>query len=1025
MNDFNRRSSGPRRTKNTFTTRSGRTIKVHRSLTDRIKANKHARATQRAIYLSTLPKGRLKRLAYRMHPSRLAQYWFSREGGIMALKIAGIGVIVGFFMIIGVFAYFRKDLPKINDISGDKLGGSITYYDRSGKVVLWQDYDAVKRIPVKYDNISNYMKQATVAIEDKDFYKHGAFDLRGIMRAGFHDLTNSSGHVQGGSTITQQLVKLNEQWTNNRTVTRKVKELIIAVELEREYSKNDIITGYLNIAPYGGVEYGVESAARDYFHTDAKHLTLAQSAFLAAIPQSPSYYSPYSSPKFNPSATTNAFSEKALLNRQHYILDQMVEQKMITSTQAEHAKKVHILAQIHPLLPKYQGIKAPYFVLAAKQQLIDKYGSNTVQLGGWKVTTTLDMRMQNKAEQLVAENLPNVENNGGDEEATVTEDVKTGQILALVGGVDFTNKNHGEVNYAAQALIPPGSSFKPYDYATLINSSNAGAGSVLYDTQGPLIDPATKAGYACTNKHIPKYDPNGNCLWDYDFKYPGPLTLRYGLAGSRNVPAVKAMVIAGVDKTINTASDMMDPTRPSNKRTYNCYQDEALTKTGPCYPSSAIGDGAYLHLDDHVNGLATLARLGEAIPHTFILQIANAGGKSVDKFTQPKPKQVLKPDTAYIVNDMLSDPNASYLPYGYKFQRFNGWKFAVKTGTTNDNFDGLMTSWSTKYAVVSWVGYHTRNVALTAGAMEYLTEPITRGMMEYIHQGLTPVNWQKPAGVKSLPAFVVRNHVGVGSVEPSPSTDLFPSWYKPKSGSGAATIDRVSNKLATNCTPPAARMTVTNGNANTFSIDEFVNGGSATAYNTTAKDDVHNCSDQKPNITLTVNPSSGGNYSLTATVTQGTYPLTSSKFAGTVNFTINGNLVARCSLSSAATQTCSRAYKPTFSGGATIVATVTDSVLYQNSDTKPASFKGGAEDGNKKLTLKTTGTGSGTANFSWNSLQGANNYSFCYSGPSSGCQTVTGTSTSLTKNPPDVKGGNYTATVTANGKESNEVSFSL
>jgi membrane peptidoglycan carboxypeptidase len=513
-------AGGPRRGRRGFTTKSGKTIKLNQTVGDRRHARKLARATSKATYLSTLPKDRWQRLMYRMHPKRVAAYWFSREGAIMALKIVGVGIVVSFFLTIGLFAYFRKDLPKLRDISGNKIGGSITYYDRTGQTVLWQDYDAVKRIPVTDENISPYIKQATIAIEDKDFYKHGAFDVRGIMRAAVHDVVGGGGSVQGGSTITQQLVKLNQNWTTNRTITRKVKELILAVELEREYSKKDILTGYLNIAPYGGVEYGVESAARDYFHTDAKRLTLAQSTMLAAIPQSPSYYSPYGDPQFNPAAS-GSFNKTALLNRQHYILDQMVKQGYITKQQADEAKGVDVLAQVHPLSSKYNGIKAPYFVLAAKKQLEQKYGEETVQRGGWKVITTLNLDLQNKAEELVAANLRNVKSFGGDSEAMVGEDVKTGQIVMLVGGTDFNNPEYGKVNYASSAYIPPGSSFKPYDYATLINNSNAGAGSVLYDSQGPIVDQSTKSGYYCTNKNRPKDDDNANCLWDYDLNILG------------------------------------------------------------------------------------------------------------------------------------------------------------------------------------------------------------------------------------------------------------------------------------------------------------------------------------------------------------------------------------------------------------------------------------------------------------------------------------------------------------------------
>ena len=474
--------SGPRRSsKNTIRSRSGKTIKLNQSLSDRLRANKLARAKKKAAYLSTLPKNPVLRAIYRLHPKRVAEYWFSREGAIMALKIVGVGIVAVFLLTIGVFAYFRKDLPKIKDISGDNLGGSITYYDSTGKTVLWQDYDAVKRIPVDSGSISPYIKQATVAIEDKDFYNEGAFNVGAIVRAGLSDVFHQGSGLQGASTITQQLVKLNEQWTDNRTITRKVKELILAVELSREYSKDDILTGYLNIAPYGGVEYGAEAAARDYFGTDAAHLTLAQAAFLAAIPKDPSNYSPYASPTYNKAVTADYFNQDALIGRQRYILDQMVNQRMITQKQADDAKAVDIMSQVHPLSSKYNGIKAPYFVLAAKQELEQKYGSSTVQRGGWKVTTTLNMDLQTEAEKLVADNYSNIQRRTygvADEEAMVAEDVQSGQIVALVGGVDFSNPNWGQNNYAAGVLVSPGSSFKPYDYSAMIDGSKNGGPGV-------------------------------------------------------------------------------------------------------------------------------------------------------------------------------------------------------------------------------------------------------------------------------------------------------------------------------------------------------------------------------------------------------------------------------------------------------------------------------------------------------------------------------------------------------------------
>jgi len=1052
------------RSRSTITTKSGNTIKLNRSLSDRVKARKAARAADRAAYLSTMPKERLKRVLFRLHPKRLANYWFSRQGAIMALKIIGVSIVVGFFLTIGMFAYFRKDLPKIKDLSGDSLGGNITYYDRTGQTVLFNDYNSVKRVPVASGDISKYMKEATVATEDKGFYKHGAFDVRGIMRAAYHDATGSSGAVQGGSTITQQLVKLNENWTDNRTVTRKVKELILAVELEREYSKDDILTGYLNIAPYSGEDYGVESASEDYFQTSAKNLTLAQSAMLAAIPQSPSYYSPYAGHLYNPAVTSDTFDPAAMLDRQHYILNQMATQHYITQKQADDAKAVDILAQIHQQTSKYQDIKAPYFVLAAKQELENTYGATTVQRGGWKVTTTLDMNLQSKDEQLIASNLSNVSRRTGglaDEEANVTEDVQTGQIVALVGGVNFNDPDHGAINYAASSLIPPGSSFKPYDYVTLINdNNNVGAGSVLYDSEGPL------PGYPCTNHNSPK--TGGNCLADYDLLQPGPITLRYAIGGSRNIPAVKSMLEAvpndksngyttSINKVISTASAMMDNPylQSQHQNTYNCYQpgvdinNATPADEAQCYASSAIGDGGFLHLDDHVNGLSTLARQGQAIPRTFIMQITDSAGKSVYQWKQPKPTQAVKQDAAYIVDSMTDDPNASYLPGsctatsctslgqgGYKFQRFQGWDFSVKTGTTDNGFDGLMASWSTKYATVSWVGNHTRNVDITSRtgtAMEYLTEPLTRGMMEAAHTSIKPVNWVQPTDIKVAPAFVVRNHIHYGDVEPSPTNDLYPSWYIGGTNSGKATtqtLDKVSGSVATSCTPALAKEVVGNANVASWNIDIFMHGGkpnigtgsSSSISSSSATDTVHNCNDSPPTVTLTAPGSCDTSCTITATVTQGTHPLSDPQYAqypGTITFTLDGQTIHSENVSDSPS-TISFTYTPSSSGSGTVMANVTDSVLYQGSASQAMSYSIPAPAAPQSLTLS-LGTHSGsTANFSWNDI-GASSYQLCWNGFSSGC-TSTG-STSGTANGV-VPGKPYTATATpSGGSASNTVSW--
>ncbi len=944
-----------RKSKSTFVTKSGQTIRINRSIGDKLRAKHASYAQKRAERLAGMPKGRLQRVLYRLQPKRLYRYWFSREGAIMALKLFGIGALVTFLLLVGIFAYFRKDLPNIRDISGNNIGGSILYYDRTGQTLLFEDVNGSKRIPVKDEAISPSIKQATIAIEDKDFFKHGGFDLRGIIRAGFNNVFGHGG-TQGGSTISQQLVRLTQ--TNigkEQTYKRKIKEIILSVELEREYSKQEILTGYLNAAPYGGIENGVEAASQDYFHKSAKDLTLEQAAMLAAIPKSPTYYSPYNK--------TN-FEKDALIGRQRYILDLMEQQHMITSKQRDDAKKVDVLAEVQDRPQHYDNIKAPWFVLTAKEELERIKGANSVKLGGWKVTTTLDLNAQNIAEQQVQKGLPQVRRQGGDTAAFVAEDVKTGQVVALVGGDNFNEPDHGEFNYARTEL-PPGSSFKPYDYTALIDTQkNVGAGSVLYDSNGAI------PGYPCTT------GIKGNCVHDYDFRFPGPETLRYALGGSRNVPAIKAMLIAGVDQTIDVAHKLMtnygddgkpDPTIGN----YRCYYDAQNTQQSPCYASSAIGDGAYLRLDEHVHGYATLSRNGLNIPKTYILKVQDSAGKTLSEWKPSKGFQAVSPETAYIVDDMISDPNPSYFPGGNKPQRYKGWKFGVKTGTTNDSKDGLMMMMSTQYAAGVWVGYHNRQRVMS-GFMEVMTQPIVGGWMKAMHDPLTPVDRVKPSGLQTLPAFIVRSHVGNGSVEPSTATDLFPSWYKqPGKASGAnQNIDTVSNKLATECTPQRAIKQVSNADSNTFSVDKFVGGGAA-AGTTQEKDDVHKCDDAKPAVSLT----QSGN-TLTASVVAGTHPLSSDQFPGTVNFMVDGQVVYSAPVSND-NPTATYTFDQNFSGDKTFTAQVIDSVLYDGSSNGVTVTGTGGTPSPLVINLTVTNTTGSTFKFNWNTVTGASSYQIC------------------------------------------------
>ncbi len=898
---------------NKFTTKSGKVVKVNRSITARSKARKDAKALRKAERNAGLPTTRGKRILAKLHPKRQFKYWFSRDGAFTALKLSGIIVVLSFFFLVGLFAFFRKDLPNLREVSGSTIGGSIQYYDKTGEILLWEDYDAVKRVPVDSEQISEYLKQATVALEDRDFYDHGGFNVRGISRAAWNNAFGGS--TQGGSTITQQLVKLTTPgFANEQTVSRKIKEVIIAVELERSYTKDEILTGYLNSAPYGTIEYGAEVGARTYFNKSASELSIDEAAFLATIPKSPPTYTPHS-PSFDQLATEN---------RQDFTINVMEELGMITAEERDAAKAVDTVANIAPRPPsKYTGIKAPYFVLAAKNQLELDFSEASYNRGGWKVITTLDMNLQKIAEEEVANGLQQIQNQGGDTAAFVAEDVTNGQVVALVGGGDFGNKDRaGEVNFAQQPL-PPGSSFKPYDYLALIeNTDNSGAGSVLFDTQGPL------EGWPCTNKARPK--SGGNCLWDYDFRYPGPVTLRYSLGGSRNIPAVKAMLIAGVDKTIETADSLglYDDKRGTGG--YKCYEDTLLTIATQCYGSSAIGDGAYLNLDKHVHSYATISRNGNKIPQSYILEVSDSEGRSLYEWEEMPGEQVVSDESAYIVADMMADPRASYM--SRKNHDYKGWDFSIKTGTTNDNKDGWMMGFSTKYAAGVWVGHHTGEVEMR-GFMETMTQPIWNNWMQRAHDMAgDPIPRPRPAGIQELPAFVVKAHVGVSSREPSPTIDLFPSWYTKPGGVTTEKFirDKVSEKRATDCTPALAIEEATQSDAISFSADPFYDS----ATDGSDEDDVHSCSDIKPTVSLDVLDNGNGSYDLQISVGQGTHPINSEDFAGQLTVSIDGQVVPNGSIQIAGPGVYTISYESIYDETKTIQVEVIDSVLYSSIDAR-------------------------------------------------------------------------------------------
>ena len=441
------------------------------------KLRRDREARRRAEDLATLPKEPVKRFFAHLHPKRVFHYWFSWRGLKKILKFGLACILLGVIAVGGLFLYYKKDIAdiKLDDIViSDTVN---TYLDRNG-VVLWEDTGTENyRLVVKSDEMSEHIRHATVALEDKNFYTHPGVDFTGLTRALISTLSHKE--VQGGSTLTQQLIKQiyfsDEAQSENRGgIARKIKELILAVELEKMYDKEQILTMYLNESPYGGRRNGVESAAQTYFGKSAKDLTIAESALLASIPKNPAIYNPY-----------NSYGNEALLERQQYAIDRMVEMGYITEEEAEEAKKVPILDQIKPESTQYQNIKAPHFVLEVRNQLEQKYGYSVMRTGGFTIKTTLDYRAQQIAEDAIRTGVGHLYKNGSDNLALVSIDVETSQVIAMVGSTDFTNAAYGELNVTTDSVIEPGSSIKPIlDYAPLFmqrEGQNFGPGTILKD----------------------------------------------------------------------------------------------------------------------------------------------------------------------------------------------------------------------------------------------------------------------------------------------------------------------------------------------------------------------------------------------------------------------------------------------------------------------------------------------------------------------------------------------------------------
>lgn len=644
------------------------------------------------------------------------------------LILCVFGVAVSAISGIAVFAWFAKDLPSTDQLENRVLAESTKIYDKTGEHLLYETGKDVRRTYTKIDDISDHLVNATIALEDKTFYSHHGFDPVGILRSAGINIASS--HQVGGSTITQQFVKLAIVGSD-KTYSRKIKELILSIEMERKYDKDTILEFYLNEAGYGGVNMGVAAASQSYFDKTPAELTLAESALLASIPQSPTYYI--------------SQDREALYARKDFALDRMVEENYITEEAATTAKAEEVI------INKTTAVKeAPHFVDYVISQLEDDFGGGFINQG-LRVITTIDLDKQAIAEEVVANGLPNIESHGGSNAALVSIDAHTGQVLAMVGSKDYYSEDYdGQVNVAT-SLRQPGSSFKPVAYLTAF-ANNYNPNTVLFDVE---TDFPTDSG---------NYHPR-----NYSLGQSGPVSMRRALAQSLNIPAVKTLYLVGIDKVLDVAESLG----------YSSFQDRSR------FGLAVVLGGGEVKLLEHTSAFATFAREGVRHPVSTILKVEDQKGEVLYEWTNNE-EQVIDQAAAQMLNDVLSDPNARS---GFTNLNIPGKTIAAKTGTTNDYRDAWTIGYTPSFATGVWAG-NNDNAEMNAGAAGLIVAaPIMNEYMSRILEGMPDESFN-PAPPAEANKQVLWGDVGTKEekfvdkntqkIIPDDCVDSYPEEYKQK-----------------------------------------------------------------------------------------------------------------------------------------------------------------------------------------------------------------------------------------------------
>ncbi len=651
--------------------------------------------------LSLFSKPKLKQRQKKL--SKISQV-LNKLGGIeyrrLYLSVAITGIIIGLASF--TYNFIFKDLPSAVDLTKKRQIVTTRILDRNGRL-LYRIYQDENRTIIPLEQIPQDLINATIAIEDKDFYHHHGFSFKGIFRALIHNLKEDN--LQGGSTITQQLVK-NRLLNNKRTIRRKLREILLAILVEGMYSKDEILQMYLNEVPYGGSTYGIEEAAWKYFDKPAKDLSLGQSSMLAGLPVAPSVYTPFGP---NPELSKR---------RQEEVLRRMVEDNFITIEDAYHARNEQLSYSKNII-----DIKAPHFVMYVKKLLAEKYGEKVLQQGGLEVRTTLDLSLQRQTQKLVSEEVEKLSNLNVHNGAALVTNPQTGEILAMVGSKDYFDfENDGQVNVTLRPR-QPGSSIKPLTYSLAFEEGQT---------------PWTKIKDSPVTYHIPgskPYSPK-----NYDNKFHGTVSIRQALANSYNVPAVKTLAKLGVDNLVDHGEEL-------GITTWDDRQRFGLSLT--------LGAGEVL-MTDMAKVYGSFANGGYAVDLDPFLKIENYKGEVLyqnECFDDPgicQKNQSLKPLTAYRITSILADNQARIPAFGrYSVLNIPDQEVAVKTGTTNNLRDNWTLGYTSDRLVGVWVGNNDNQSMSQVASGVTGASPIWNNIMRLMldqdnpHQFVWPDGYQE------------------------------------------------------------------------------------------------------------------------------------------------------------------------------------------------------------------------------------------------------------------------------------------